>query len=96
MKENFRPKGIIKDIIATIFGLGFIVTFIVLLTLMVRTELEKSREFKNFVNESIGKEVVIQGDTLTVVSYQDGGFGNVSGFMLSNGVIIDEKLIKEQ
>lgn len=92
MKENFRPK----DIIATIFGMGFIVTFIVLFTLMVRTELGKAREFKNFINESIGKEVVIQGDTLTVVSYQGGGFGNVSGFMLSNGVIIDEKLIKEQ
>ena len=92
MEENFG----LKDIISGIFAMLFLAACITLAAWAIRVGAKEMRDFNEFVEESIGKEVVIQGDTLTVVSYQGGGFGNVSGFMLSNGVIIDEKLIKEQ
>ena len=92
MEENFG----LKDIISGIFAMLFLAACITLAAWAIRAGAKEMRDFNEFVEETIGKEVVIQGDTLTVVSYQGGGFGNVSGFMLSNGVIIDEKLIKEQ
>ena len=91
-EENFG----LKDIISGIFAILFIAACIIFTTLAIRVGMKEMREFNKFVEESIGKEVVIQGDTLTVVSYQDGGWGNVSGFMLNNGVIIDKKLIKSE
>ena len=92
MEEEFG----LKNIISGIFAILFLAACIMLTVYAIRIGVKEMRDFNKFVDESIGKEVVIQGDTLTVVSYQGGGFGNVSGFMLSNGVIIDEKLIKEQ
>ena len=92
MEENFG----LKDIISGIFAILFLAACITLAVYAIRAGVKEVRDFNEFVDESIGKEVVIQGDTLTIVSYQGGGFGNVSGFMLSNGVIIDEKLIKSE
>ena len=91
-----KEKNILKDIIGGIFAMLFIVACISVTAVAIRDRVKEARDFNEFVDESIGKEIVIQGDTLTIVSYQYGVFGNVSGFMLSNGVIIDEKLVKSE
>ena len=52
------------------------------------------KEERAFTTSMIGKKVIIQGDTLLIVNYQDGGFGKPRGFMLSNGIMIDNDLLK--
>ena len=86
----------IKDMISGCLTVLFLIVCIAIAIWIGRYKVKDIREFNKFVDESIGKEIVIQGDTLTIVSYQGGGFGNISGFMLSNGVIVDEKLVKSE
>lgn len=41
----------------------------------------------------IGQTVVINSDTLTVVNFEGGGYGKPSGYRLSNGILVNRKII---
>lgn len=41
----------------------------------------------------IGQTIVIDSDTLIVVNYEGGGYGKPSGYRLSNGVLVNRKII---
>lgn len=55
-----------------------------------------AREHKKIVNQAIGSTIIFGRDTLQIVNYQRGGFGRPAGFLLSNGLIVNEKVIKCQ
>lgn len=55
-----------------------------------------AREHKKIVNQAIGSTIIIGRDTLEIVNYQQGGFGRPAGFLLSNGLIVNERVIKCQ
>ena len=86
----------IKDICSVVFGAIVLVSMFFCLVATIYTEKKYSTEREELINSSLGKEIVIQNDTLTIVKYHPGGWGHPSGFMLSNGAIIDEKLVKSE
>ena len=54
---------------------------------------KKYNEEVERIENTIGQEVIIQSDTLIVVSYQRGGWGLPRGYVLSNGLVVDEKIL---
>ena len=86
----------IKDICSVVFGAILLVCMFSLIGFASYKAVKESAERKELINNSLGKEIVIQNDTLTIVKYHSGGWGHPSGFMLSNGVIIDEKFVKTE
>ena len=92
MNRLEKINGIVSYIMLGIVIVSFLVFGIFFIPRLGR----ESKERWQIREKTIGKEIVINKDTLTVVSYQIGGFGHPSGFMLSNGVIVDEKLVKSE
>lgn len=83
-----------KDIIGNVIVFAIIIGVIFFITWAMKTGGDRIREHKHLINQSIGKRIVIENDTLLIVNYLDGGFGNPRGFVLSNGVLIDDKIVK--
>lgn len=86
----------IKDICSVVFGASLLALMFSCLVFAIYIAIEDKAERDELINNSLGKEIVIQNDTLTIVKYNPGGFGHPGGFMLSNGVIIDKKLVERQ
>lgn len=83
-----------KDIIGGIITFAIIIGAAFFITWAMKTGGDRIRAHEQLINRSIGKTIVIENDTLLIVNYLDGGFGNPKGFVLSNGVIIDDKIVK--
>lgn len=86
----------ISDICSVVFGTIVLACMFSCLIFAIYKVKKYSAECEELINNSLGKEIVIQNDTLTIVKYHPGGWGHPSGFMLSNGVIIDKKLIESE
>jgi len=86
----------LKDICSVVFGTILLTVVLSFLGFAIYKTMKDSAEREELINNSLGKEIVIQNDTLTIVKYHPGGWGHPSGFMLSNGVIIDKKLVKSE
>ena len=56
---------------------------------------KKYNEKMNRIENTIGQEVVLRDDPLMVVSYQSGGWGRPRGYVLSNGLVVDEKILSD-
>ena len=56
---------------------------------------KKYNEKMNRIENTIGQEVVLRDDTLMVVSYQRGDWGHPRGYVLSNGLVVDEKILRD-
>lgn len=86
----------IKDICSVVFGAIALACIFSCLVFGIYRLKKDSAEREELINNSLGKEIVIQNDTLTIVKYHPGGWGHPSGFMLSNGIIVDKKLVKTE
>lgn len=84
-----------QEVIGGIFGLLFVAAIIIFLCYCAKEYKKNITEERALIEESIGKEVVIQGDTLMVISHQRGGFGHPYGFLLSNGLVVDNELVRK-
>ena len=80
MKEKLF--SLIKILIMILFIVG--VTFF--------AAIMASKEKRNYL-APIGRTIVINSDTLIIVNYEGGGFGKPSGYRLSNGVLVNKKII---
>ena len=83
-----------KDFVGSIIAFAVIVGVVFFMCWAAITGTIQLRAHKQFINQSIGKTVVIEKDTLLIVNYQQGGFGNTQGFILSNGVFIDDEIVR--
>lgn len=85
-----------REDILTIFGIVILCAFTAAFVWAVADASITVREYKKTVRQAIGSTIIIGRDTLQIVNYQRGGFGRPAGFLLSNGLIVDERVIKCQ
>lgn len=84
-----------KKIIGEILVFVIIVVSFGFMVLATAENISHLREHRKFVKEHIGKTIVIQQDTLVILNYQKGRFGNSCGFTLSNGALVSEQFVKK-
>lgn len=82
-----------REEIWRILGLVLLNVFVAACGWAVVDGISTAREHKKIVNQAIGSTIILGRDTLEIVNYQRGGFGRPAGFLLSNGLIVDERII---